>query len=259
LPYRWALVDLDLYPGDARPMSKLKTVLFGTRKVLHANAPTILAGFAVSGTVTTAYLAAKGAYKARGRIGAYPENLTNREKFEETWELYLPAIAAGTVTIGCIIIGTRTSARRAAAAYSVAALSERALEEYREKIIETIGEKREQNARDEIAQERVSKNPPGVIFENNSGFLCCELYTGRYFMSDMETLRRAQNDINARIIQELYVSLDDFYILIGLGTTSKSADVGWDSSKLLELDFTTTLTPDNKPCLAFNYNYVKAI
>jgi hypothetical protein len=244
-------------------MSKLNDVLHVSKKLLHDNTPAILAGVAISGTVTTAYLAAKGAYKASKRISTEEfiaeRDFTNREKFEETWDLYVPAVASGVVTIGCIAMSLRVNSKRTAAAYALAAISERTLDEYKEKVIEVIGEKKEQKIRDEVAQDRVSKNPPGVILESTSGVLCCELFTGRYFNSSMEALRKAQNDINARVVQDLYVSVDEFYYIVGLQGTSNSGNMGWDSHRLMELEFTTVLTPDGKPCLAFDYNYIKSV
>jgi hypothetical protein len=89
--------------------------------------------------------------------------------------------------------------------------------------------------------------------------LCCELYTRRYFKSDMEALRKAQNDINSKIIHELYVTLDELYNLLGLTSTSVSGNLGWDSDKMLELQFSTVLTENGEPCLAFEYNYLKPL
>jgi hypothetical protein len=55
------------------------------------------------------------------------------------------------------------------------------------------------------------------------------------------------------------VNLDEFYECIGLPYTSQSNTYGWDSNKLMELEFSTTLTNDGVPCLAFEYSYLKPI
>jgi len=253
------MVDLDIRKGDAAGMIQLKELLGASKKILHDNSPLILTGIGVSGTVSTAYLSAKAGMAAARRLSNAPTNLSKREKFEETWELYIPPVLSGGITIGAIVLAARVSSKRAAAAYSLLAMSERAFEEYREKVIEVIGGKKEQDVRDRVAQDRVSANPPSLIIDEGSGILCCELFTGRYFKSDMETLRKAQNDINAKIIMNLYVSIDEFYDLVGLDYTSDSSNIGWDSGKLLDLRFSATFGPQSKPCLAFEYNYVKPI
>ena len=89
--------------------------------------------------------------------------------------------------------------------------------------------------------------------------LCHESYTGRYFECDMETLRKAENEINSRIVKHDRASLNDLYYILGLGATSYSDNVGWDSARLLELEFSTVLSQDGKPCLAFDYNYTKPV
>ena len=140
-----------------------------------------------------------------------------------------------------------------AAAYAIA---ERGFEEYREKIVEKLGERKEQAARDEIAQARVTKSPPPddmVLLEDGLSVLCCDLFTGRYFLSDMETLRRAMNTINYQVNNDYYASLTDFYDQIGLPKTTMSDDFGWNADKLLELDFSTAMTPSGKPCLTFDF------
>jgi hypothetical protein len=73
----------------------------------------------------------------------------------------------------------------------------------------------------------------------------------------MESLRKAENTINSKLISHDYASLSDLYYLLKIPETAVSDKLGWDSGRLLELDFSTTLTPAGQPCLVFNYNYVK--
>jgi hypothetical protein len=115
---------------------------------------------------------------------------------------------------------------------------------------------------DEIAQDQVTNNPSGskeVIITDGGQFMCYERYTGRYFLSNKETIDRAQNQINYNVVHHLYVCLEEFYDLIGLPYTSESDKIGWESDKLLELVYTTTISEEGKPCLAFAYNYVKPL
>lgn len=230
--------------------------------MLRHNSPSILAGFAVGGTVVTAYLTAKGSFQAKEIIDRkLTEEATFKDKAELTWPCYIPAAGAGVITIGCIVSSTTLHGRRAAAAVSAYSITEKAFTEYREKVKEEIGAHKEQVIRDDIARAQVDANPSSdrTIIAGSGNVLCCELYTMRYFTSDMEALRKAQNDINSEVMSNLYTSLDEFYDMLGLPHTAHSSDVGWDSDKLMELEFTTVLSDDGKPCLAFNYNYTKPI
>ncbi len=233
------------------------------QKVIKSNSPAILTALGVSGTLGTAYLAGKASYRAAIRIKEQepPDNpMTLGEKFELVWDLYVPAVAAGAVTVGSIIGANHISSKRTAAAYSVLAVAEKGFAEYRDKVVEVHGEKKEAAIREEIAKDHIRANPPGETIVVGSGsVLCCELFTGRYFNCDMEKLRRSQNDINAKLMSEMYATLSDFYYMIGLPPTSDSGRIGWESDKQLALSFTSILCEDSRPCLAFDYNYTKVL
>jgi hypothetical protein len=229
-------------------------------QVLRENSTSILTAFGVTGTISTAYLAGKATYTIGYRASTRDENgapkLTKKEWVKDYWKLYIPAVVSGSLTIGCVVGASRISSRRAAALTAAYSLTEKAYAEYKEKIIETIGDKKEKKVRDEIAADRLAKSPPQPLVMLGTGdVLCCELHTGRYFNSDMETLRRAQNDINAKLMREMEATVSDFYYLIGLPTTSHSSYSGWKSEKMLDLSF-STLLHDGRPCLSFEYNYV---
>lgn len=233
-------------------------------RLARVNSPAILTAIGVSGTVTTAYLTGRAAYESAFVILEEERNLTTghlttRHKTELVWRLYIPATITGTASIICIIGATRIGARRAAALTAAYSLSDKAFAEYREKIAETVGAKKEKALRDEIVQERILQNPPSkeVVIAGSGSVLCCELFTGRYFNSDMESLRKAQNDINAKLVGHEYATLGDFYYMVGLPYTSHCSDLGWSSDRLMALEFSTVLSDDNRPCIAFDYNYTK--
>jgi hypothetical protein len=69
----------------------------------------------------------------------------------------------------------------------------------------------------------------------------------------MEALRKAQNDINYQVMHDSYASLTDFYSMVGLAPTSNSDDVGWNSDKLLELQFSPVLTEGGRPCISIDF------
>lgn len=238
-------------------------------KSVKSNSPEIMTALGVGGVLTTSYLVAKATFTASEIIisneNEDPPSDDVKERFKErarqTWRLYIPAGISGAATIFCVVGSSRAYSKRATAAVTAYSLSEMAFNEYREKVVEQIGKNKEQKIRDDIVQDHVTNNPPNkeVVILSGGQVLCCELFTHRYFRSDMETLRKAQNDINEKIINTLYVTLDDFYDLIGLTNTSNSSKLGWDSDKLMELEFCSVLSGNGEPCLAFDYNYVKPL
>jgi len=228
-------------------------------KYASDHSPAILTGLGVVGVLTTAYLTGTATVKAvrilddlETRWGH--DALLPTDKAKSVWKLYVPPATMAVCSIACIIAANRIGDRRAAAMAAAWAISERAMNEYREKIVEKIGSRKEQGYRDEIAQQRVTENPPSSqIIISEGSVLCMDAYTGRYFLSSMEEIKSAQNKINYEVNNNFYASLTDFYHQIGLPRTSMSDEVGWNSDKLLDLEFSSALTEDNKPVLVMNF------
>lgn len=237
-------------------------------KFIVDNSPTILTGLGIAGVVTTAFLTGKATFKAADLIAKETEEarrstgdsnfeFNNKYKAKLIWKLYIPPVGMGVLTITSIIFANRIGTRRAAAMAAAYSMSERAFAEYREKVADHMGKKKESAVRDDIAQDHVARNPVStneVIITGAGSVLCYDTITGRYFQSDMETLRKAQNDINHQLLHDMYATLDDFYKIIGLKSTKFSSEVGWTSDNMLELRFSATLSDDSKPCIAIEYS-----
>lgn len=228
-------------------------------KAIFDNSPLILTAIGVTGTITTALLTAKGTFKAAEIL---QQDALEDEPVENVvkliWKCYIPAVGTGLITITCIIAANRIGTRRAAALAAAYSMSEKMFSEYKDKVVEKFGDKAEISVRDEIAQERVSKNPVSrneIIMTNGGVVLCYDSITGRYFESSIEFLRKAQNDINERILNNMYASLHEFYEIIGLAPTEWSSEVGWNTNTMFELSFSTTLADNNKPCISVDYRF----
>ena len=243
------------------------------------NAPVILTVFGAVGVVGTAVLTGKATFEAADRIrdarlekasafvcdgGTIDDStyagiqLTKTETVKEVWPLYIPAVITGTSSIAAIIMSHRISSRRAAMLAAAYALNQDKLEEYQDKIKEKFGVKKEKDARDELAQEKVNQlTDSGYAFANplSGKVWIMEAYTGRPFMSSVENVNRAVNDINHQINDVGSVRLSDFYDEIAQITDGKQRNTllphvstsdhfGFTDSNRLELDWTTTTSPD---------------
>ena len=78
-----------------------------------------------------------------------------------------------------------------------------------------------------MAEDKLSKKPLLVLKRALVAEPCCvaSCIQSDISMSDMETLRKAQNDVNANVVTDLYVTLDTFYEKIGLQPTSHSGGI----------------------------------
>lgn len=239
--------------------------------------PEILTGIGIAGMITTTVLAVKATPKALELIedekrernrkalaetGAYTTdaNLKPVEVVEVAWKPYIPAVLLGTASVACLIGANSVHARRQAALYSAYKLSETALSEYKDKVLEVVGEEKEKEVREEIAKDKLEKNPVSkteVYVTGNGKSLFYDPLSDRYFESDIETIRKAVNDLNYSMGfgSEIYVSLSQLYDEIGLNHTGISDQIGWNiDDGLIEVDLTEAkITDDGKPCIVMDW------
>lgn len=241
-----------------------RNLIHRAQKSASDNAPTLLTAVGVVGTVTTAVLTGKATYKAtlvllddeieRAKTDAAP--IEPKEIVKMVWPVYIPAVAVGTTTIGCILMSNRIGTRRAAAMAAAYSLSEKTFSEYRDKVVERLGAKDEQAVRDELAQQRADANPASeakIYVTDTNEALFLEALSGRYFRSSVEKIRKAQNDINHEIVGGFYAPLSKFYSKIGLPNTSISDELGWNATDLLEVQFSAIITDDGQPAIEIMY------
>ena len=223
------------------------------------NSPAILTGIGVALGVTATVLAVKATPKAmqlleeKKRVEELDE-LTPVEVVKTAWKPYVPAVVTTAASAACIIGAHSVHMKRTAALAAAYKISEAALSEYGSKVVESIGEKKEQNIREKVAQERIDKNPVGnreVIITGGGDTLCYDYISKRYFQSDIDKLKRAENALNKQMLHDIsgYASLNDFYDEIELERVEFGDDLGWNTEHLIELDIHAGMADNGKPCI----------
>lgn len=252
------------------PKLNLSKVAKNMQHTLGKYSPQILTGIGVAGMITTVVLAVRATPKALELIEDKKEELdagklTVVDTVKTAWKPYVPAVVTGVLSTVCIIGGNAVGTRRTAALAAAYKISETALHEYKDAIVETVGEEKAKEVKEKIAQNKLDKNPvveKQIIVTNKGTFLCYDSLSGRYFQSDIETIRKAQNDINDYLFSEDYASLNMFYDFLGLEHTRLGAELGWKiDSGTLQIEFDSTLASDKSqgiapgtPCLVLDYN-----
>lgn len=243
-----------------------------TRLTLSKHSPAILIGIGITGMITTTALAVKATPKALQLIEMRKEelevdSLPPVEVVKTTWKCYIPA-AISCVAAGACFIGSHSvHARRHAALATAYKLSETAFTEYREKVIETIGEKKERAVRDKVSEEQIKNTPltrSEVIVTGRGQTLFLEPLSHRYFYSDIEKINKAVNKLNHDIITDPFdagVCLNDFYDEIGLPPTMTGDTIGWKlAGGLIEIYPSPHMAEEGteyegQPCLVMNYKH----
>lgn len=246
-------------------MAKLsfKNIVGDVKATMVKNAPGILVGVGIVGMAGTTILAVKATPKAITLIEAKKhelkvEKLTPVETIKTTWKCYIPAAVTGITSTACLIGASSVSARRNAALATAYNITKVALNDYKDAVVETIGEKKEQAVRDTVAKKKVERDPVQnneVVVTERGTTLCYDAVFGRYFRSDIDMIKRAVNELNRSIVTSMYASLNEFYDEIGLPPIEIGDKLGWNvDDGQIEVDFSSQLAADGTPCLVISFN-----
>lgn len=186
-----------------------------------------------------------------------PEPITKLDMVELTWKTYLPSVALAALSVVSIISSNRISSRRTAALAAAYSLSETAFSEYKDKVAETIGEKKAGIIEEKVAQDQIKKIPmlPDEIEETGHGeFLFLDPKSGRYFRSSKEFIDRVMVKLNSQLMNEMWVPLNDLYDELGIRTTDLGRDLGWNiDDGIVNMSISYISDDDGNPCGVLNY------
>lgn len=254
-------------------MSKTKSPKFikNIGRTLRKHGPEILTGCGVAAGITSTILAVKATPKAIRILeeeklhvadanGYLPEDvkIPPVDMIKLCWKCYVPAAIAGVVSLTCIISASSTNVRRNATLAAAYKLSETALSEYRDKVVETIGEKKEELVRDKVNQERVNKTPvesTEIILTGKGDTLIFDPISGRYFKSKVDIIKKAEIKLNQEMLQSFvgYASINDFYDEIGLDRISIGEELGWNTENLVNIHIGSTVKDEDTPCIVIDH------
>lgn len=243
----------------------LSLIAKGVRSYVVKHSPTIMTSLAIGGMVTTTVLAVTATPKAlmlleEKKQEEQVDKLTPLETVKTTWKCYIPAVITGALSAACMIGANSENLRRNAALATAYSLSETALKEYQEKVVETIGEKKEKSIREAIAKDKLERDPIAtkeVIITETGTTICYDAISGRYFKSDRTKIDKAINELNRRMLIHGYISLNEFYDEIGLSCVRIGDDLGWRTDRgLIEPDYTYGPDTEGDPCLIIGFTVV---
>ena len=239
-----------------------KGIINNMRTMFIKNSPEILTGIGITGLITTTVMAVKATPKAIMLINEeeckqHVEKLQTKDVIRVSWKCYIPSTIVGVTSVACIIGASSVSHHRNAALATAYAIAETTLKEYQEKVIDIIGEKKEKEIRGKIIEDKLASNPvktSEIILTERGNTLCYDTISGRYFRSDIDQIKKAENELNRRMRDEMYISLNDLNLEIGLEPTSIGDEIGWNIDKGdIDIIYDSKLASDGTPCLSIDY------
>jgi len=147
---------------------------------------------------------------------------------------YAPAVITLGLSIGCIFGANHINKVRMLQLAGAYALSRKELKEYKDKVKETIGDKKFNELSDSIVQENILKNPAteaNTVIPDMSNVpnlsLWYDVYSDRYFYSSADYIRKAEIEANDMLNKYRTLCPNDVYNLLGLKDCPAGDDIKW--------------------------------
>lgn len=227
------------------------------------NKPSLLTGLGIGCMVAATIQGIINAPDAKEEVEAKKEELGVEKLPIKDMALtagpyFIPSILFTGIGIACICGGNKIYANREAAAMAAYTITDATLRETREKTKELMGKKKEKDVNESIAKDAVQSNPIGnreIILTSKGDTLCYDRMSGRYFKSDIEQLKRIQNNLNRRMMDTTFISVNELYLEIGLSPITLGDELGWDIGRgLIEMRFSAQLTDNGEPCVVIDFD-----
>lgn len=253
------------------------------KNFIMAHRPELLLGAAVTSTIGSAILAAKGGYEARGIIEReradrvlnsqekwfpdylqFSEAMDNapqipvKEKIQLTWLCYMPAAITTTTSLASIsgLHLIHVKEKKALATAALAALEE-VKEESKQFLKENTVGAMTPEEKEKIFEDRLA-NDPAVVMRDSDGeieemYLIRDAKTGRDIWSNQTRIEQAVLDVNNFIARHGECDLNSFYSNAGFGCTPDGDDWGWKGADWVELVWDATVRDDGRPVRRFAF------
>lgn len=189
--------------------------------------------------------------------------LTFKEKVKSTWKVFIFPVVNTTISGAAIIYATKVNNKRLAALGAAYNLTEVAFQQYMDKTKEIIGEKKESEIRQAVAEEsskKENKNVVNILSTGKEDIMIHEPLTDRWFKSSWDKILSASLDLNLEAASSFdgRVTLTQWFYHLGLEKTDISDDLGWDLSKhgkygTLDVYPFAILNANNEPCIEIHY------
>lgn len=233
-------------------------------KFIKKNSSEILLGLGITGFITAGIMTVPATLKAKDHVDQKEDELdrelTKKEIIKVSVPYYIPPVGIAIASTACVIGSHSIDMRRNAALATAYSITKTSLEEWQNKTEEIVGPEKTEEIREKIDEDTLSKNPVGddVILTNGGNHLCFDTYTGRYFRSDANAIKHAENIINRVMIDEMSVSLNTFYEELGLPPVRMGDDLGWsmEDQRYVEAHISSKVSDKGEPCLVISFPIV---
>lgn len=181
----------------------------------------------------------------------------NREKAIIYFRNYLPVCIMYGTSSAAILYSGKLRTKQFAELASAYASARKELGDISTTIVEEIGVEAAKNVKDKLSEKLTDAKVADISEikpDKNGEIRCYDEFSGRYFYSTLENLKKVQNDLNAALLRDEEVFLNDYFFAVHLDRLGYGDYLGWHLTKgvyeLIEFDITSVMTDEEgNPCL----------
>lgn len=238
----------------------IKSAMKG-RSLAINKAPFLLATTAIIGVGVTIYNCIQDTKEYEKRFKNHKFDFKkNPGDIFEIGKVYSSTIVSGSITVFSMVFSHMLSAKRQAALMGAYTLLDKTSKDYRNKVKEVIGDKKEKEIGNAISQDKIIDTPKNFPIKSqyDTGFPVYDSITGNQFYATVAQIKEleARHNREIEIFNQPYVSLNDLfseipsYKCIPIGN-----DIGWDIEHPIDIAIGTHLNDLDQPCLSIRYNW----
>lgn len=221
---------------------------------LSTTDPRIISALISTGVVSTAFLSGRAAIKMEHILNQLPdEDASIWFKARATWKAWTPPLAVALATISLTIAGTCTAANKIAVSTTAAANASSLLADYKDEVRKVISSDDYERVEKTVREKHRPEPPQGKLpVVGQGGQLVYDSLSGRYFTSDLETIRSRVNDFNQSLIGGTFATVNEWYAYLGLPPVTLGGSLGWSSDRLMDIIF-DSMVSDGQAVLVLDY------
>lgn len=242
---------------------KFNQIVKNIKRGLNKHSTEILIGSGIVCGISAVVLAVKETPKAMALIEQAEEekgdNLTKIEVVKTCWTCYIPTALSLTASIACIVGANGVNKQRNAALATACQISETAFREYKNKVVEVIGEEKEKEVTKKYNEERLSNKTKTtgspVIIAGEGQQLYFDDWSGRPFLNTPKDMELAVTELNRRLKVSDYFSLNEWFDLTNQDPLPYGMEYGWNIiDGVFDLEYSPIMTPDGRTAIQVTFN-----
>lgn len=259
-------------------MNIIRTTFEKLGTFINDNTTTVMTGIGIGGFLAASYFVGKGVLNADRRLREAKEKDPEVEiSTGEIVKVYtislLPAIILIVGSTAIIITANALEVKDKTALGALVVAGEQKFKDYKNKMKEELGEKKEKEFSSEIQAKQVREvdsRTINVVSTGKGDTLFYDEQTGTYFESSIPAVRSAVNLLNSELLERaqrmncgldvdtnVYVTLNDFRGFLGLEPIKFGDYIGYGLQEggLFDVEepFTVVETQDGRRCILLQY------